>query len=154
MFYTIIIFCHDSDLMSPNTSNSFSMQISRNIISVSSRVDKRPSRIKIQTFYHLLVFFTCQQQLCFCVCVCLRVAVFEHEYICISHAVCLHISIWLYEDSLIIAICFCTNMKTNSLKIVSIPSQFNVPLAESKFSVHRIHWWRFPKKGKERKRKY
>lgn len=99
MFYTIIIFCHDSDLMSPNTSNSFSMQISHNIISVSSRVDKRPSRIKIQTFYHLPVFFTCQPHLCIYVCVSVGGCVWTRVHMCFTGCLFAYFSLVIWRFS-------------------------------------------------------
>ena len=58
-----------------NTNIQFSMQITRKITSVSSRVDKRPSTIQSQTFLHLSVFFTCQTLHCLSVCVCVCVCV-------------------------------------------------------------------------------
>lgn len=83
LFYSIIIFCLSCDLISPNSSDWLSVHIRRNDISLSSRVDKRPSRIQIQTFYHLSVFFTCQTLLCLSLCV--WVGGFEHICACVSY---------------------------------------------------------------------
>ena len=111
-----------------NTNIQFSMQITRKITSVSSRVDKRPSTIQSQTFLHLSVFFTCQTlhclSVCVCVCVCVWVGGFAHICGCLS---CLF-------TSLIVYIClemkippvwwthFQLNIKTNGVTSTCNPS--------------------------------
>lgn len=105
-FYSIIIFCLRCDLISLNSSDWLSNHIRCNYLSLSLGADKRPSRIQMQTLYHLSVFFA-RQALWRCLYVCGWVCL--TAYVHVSLTGCLftfliprfengHMFIWNHEN--------------------------------------------------------
>lgn len=94
-FYSIIIFCLRCDLISLNSSDWLSNHIRCNYLSLSLGADKRPSRIQMQTLYHLSVFFA--RQALWRLSVCVWVGVFDCICACVSYRLFIYIfnsTIW------------------------------------------------------------